>query len=243
MKALVTAAVMGTAVLVGSNAMALELGAGFEASANIGVVSNYMWRGMSQTRNGAALQGGVDITHSSGLYAGYWASNVNFDLVDHADTEEDFYAGYGFTVGDFAFDLKRIEYHYASANELDFGETHAHVSAYGVTLGMDYSSDTPVAESDSAFHYYGSYSHALPYDITFTGTLGRYDYKDAGWVGGGKDSKYSYYNLALNKEIWGINFGAAYTDSNVDAGACRSFAGDKDYCGSAFVVSAVKTFK
>jgi uncharacterized protein (TIGR02001 family) len=242
MKILAKAVLAGSMILAGSSAVALELGAGFEGSANVGVVSNYMWRGMSQTRNGAALQGGLDLSHSSGFYAGYWASNVNFDLVDHADTEQDFYAGYGFSVGDFAFDLKRVEYHYASADELDFGETHAHVSAYGVTLGLDYSSDTPVAESDSAVHYYGSYSHSLPQDVTFTGTIGQYDYKDAGWVGGA-DSKYSYYNLAVNKEMWGVNFGAAYTDSNVDAGDCRTFSGDKDYCGGAFVLSAVKTFK
>jgi uncharacterized protein (TIGR02001 family) len=202
-----------------------------------------MWRGMSQTRNGPAIQGGLDLTHSSGFYTGYWVSHVDFKLAEDADLEEDFYAGYGFTVGDFAFDLKRTEYHYPSMKGLNFGETHAHVSAYGATLGMDYSSDTPVGESDSAFHYYGSYAHSLPYEMTLTGTIGQYDYKNAGWVGGGKDSKYSYYNLALNKEIWGINFGAAYTDSNVDAGACRSFSGDKDYCGGNFVVSAVKTFK
>lgn len=242
MKTLAKAIAASTLLLGGTHAVAYELGAGFEASANVGVVSNYMWRGMSQTRNGAALQGGVDLTHSSGAYVGTWASNVNFDLFDHADTEQDFYAGYGFTVGDFAFDLKRTEYHYASADELDFGETHAHVSAYGVTVGVDYSSDTPVLESDSAVHYYGSYTHALPYEMTFTGTLGQYDYKDAGWLGG-SDSKYSYYNLAVNKEIWGINMGMAYTDTNVDDSGCEVFAGESEYCGGAFVVSAVKTFK
>ena len=47
-------------------------------SANIGVVSNYVWRGITQTDDKAAVQGGVDYSHSSGFYAGTWVSNVDF---------------------------------------------------------------------------------------------------------------------------------------------------------------------
>lgn len=251
MKTLSKAIAASALALGASHAMAYELGGGFDASANVGVVSDYMWRGITQTRNGAALQGGVDLTYaindSSSLYLGTWGSNINFDLAPQADTEQDFYAGYGFTVGDFSFDLKRTEYHYASAKSLNFGETHAHVKwafteGQAVTAGIDYSSDTPVAESDSAVHYYGAYEYALPYEVTFTGTLGQYDYKDAGWVGG-DDSKYSYFNLALNKTMWGINFGLAYTGSNIDQSNCQVFMGDNDYCENVVVVSAVKTFK
>jgi uncharacterized protein (TIGR02001 family) len=242
MKTLSKAVAASVLMLAGSQAISLELGAGFEASANVGVVSNYMWRGMTQTRNSTALQGGLDLTHSSGFYLGTWMSNVDFKYFTGVDTEQDFYAGYGFTVGDFAFDLKRTEYHYASENTLDFGETHAHVSAYGVTVGADYSSDTPVANSDSALHYYASYAYTLPAEVGLTATVGEYDYKDAGWVGG-TDYKYSYYNIGVNKTFWDINFGLAYTDSNVDDGNCVVFSGGDDYCGGAFVASAVKTFK
>ena len=48
-------------------------------SANIGVVSNYIWRGVTQTGDQAAVQGGLDYSHESGFYAGTWASNVDFD--------------------------------------------------------------------------------------------------------------------------------------------------------------------
>ena len=249
MKTLSKAVAVTTLALAGSHATAYELGAGFEASANIGLVSNYMWRGMTQTRNSAAVQGGVDLTHSSGFYAGTWLSNVDFKLAPGADTEQDFYVGYGFTVGDFAFDLKRTEYHYASEEGLNFGETHAHVSAYGVTLGADYSSDIPVfgaatgeIDSSSALHYYASYTYTLPAEIGLTATVGEYDYKDAGWVGG-TDAKYSYYNIGFNKTFWDINFGLAYTDSNVDDSNCTVFSGNNEYCGEAVVLSAVKTFK
>jgi uncharacterized protein (TIGR02001 family) len=48
-------------------------------SANIGAVSNYIWRGVTQTGDQAAVQGGLDVGHESGFYAGTWASNVDFD--------------------------------------------------------------------------------------------------------------------------------------------------------------------
>jgi uncharacterized protein (TIGR02001 family) len=48
-------------------------------SANIGAVSNYIWRGVTQTGDQAAVQGGFDYAHESGFYAGTWASNVDFD--------------------------------------------------------------------------------------------------------------------------------------------------------------------
>ena len=240
-------ATVSALMLTGTQAMALELGAGFEASANIGLFSNYMWRGVSQTRNGAAVQGGVDITHSSGFYAGTWLSNVNFKLAPKAHSEQDIYVGYGFAVGDFAFDFKRTQYIYDNANALDFGETHAQVSyAAGdlgtFAVGADYSSDTPIANSDSALHYYGSYTYSLPMEIGLTATLGRYDFKDAGWVGG-TDSQYSYYNIGVAKEFYGINVGLAYTDTNIDESNCSVFAGGDSYCGGALVLSAVKTFK
>jgi uncharacterized protein (TIGR02001 family) len=48
-------------------------------SANIGAVSNYVWRGVTQTGDQAAIQGGLDVAHASGFYAGTWASNIDWD--------------------------------------------------------------------------------------------------------------------------------------------------------------------
>jgi hypothetical protein len=51
----------------------------YSISANIGAVSNYMWRGVTQTQDGAAVQGGLDFSHESGFYMGTWASNVDWN--------------------------------------------------------------------------------------------------------------------------------------------------------------------
>ena len=50
----------------------------FSFSANVGLYSDYIFRGYTQTQNEPAIQGGFDVEHSSGLYAGTWASNVDW---------------------------------------------------------------------------------------------------------------------------------------------------------------------
>lgn len=73
-------------------AMAQEV----SSSANIGVSSDYVWRGVSQTNGRAQVFGGVDASAGS-FYVGAWASNV--DWQPDAELEVDFYAGYKTSFG------------------------------------------------------------------------------------------------------------------------------------------------
>ena len=57
-------------------AMASTANAG-EWSANASMTSNYIWRGLTQTENEAAVQGGIDYAADNGFYIGTWASNVH----------------------------------------------------------------------------------------------------------------------------------------------------------------------
>lgn len=63
-------------------------------SSNIGFFSDYTFRGISYTKERGAVQGGFDYAHSSGLYAGVWASNVNHDALYGNTVELDLYGGY-----------------------------------------------------------------------------------------------------------------------------------------------------
>ncbi len=97
---------------------------------NIGLFSQYIFRGLTQTDREPALQGGFDYAHSSGFYAGTWASNISF-LKENASTpfagagtgtmgtyhrggslEWDFYGGYKGTLGDFGYDIGALYYYY-----------------------------------------------------------------------------------------------------------------------------------
>lgn len=103
-KLLLAAAIAGSALTF--NALA----EGDSLSANVSVTTNYVWRGMTQTDNGAALQGGVDYAHASGAYAGVWASNIYDAAEDGQAFEIDLYVGYAGEAGDFGYDVGLIHY-------------------------------------------------------------------------------------------------------------------------------------
>src|SRR5688500_17951677 len=61
---------------------------------NAGIFSDYRFRGISQTNRKPAFQGGFDVAHASGFYAGNWNSNVDSAFYNGANLEMDFYGGY-----------------------------------------------------------------------------------------------------------------------------------------------------
>ena len=75
-----------------------EVAPAWSATANIGFVSDYYFRGVSQTWHKPAAQGGFDLSHSSGFYAGVWGSNVSPNTYPDASAEIDAYAGYNGTI-------------------------------------------------------------------------------------------------------------------------------------------------
>jgi len=88
---------------------------------NVGFFSQYIFRGNTQTNKDPALQGGFDYSHSSGLYAGTWASNISW-LTDSpgatgyssSSLEWDFYGGFKGSFGktDFGYDVGLLYYYY-----------------------------------------------------------------------------------------------------------------------------------
>ncbi|MDP3087506.1 MAG: TorF family putative porin [Methylotenera sp.] len=75
-------------------APAAEPAPSWTLTTNVGFVSDYYFRGVSQSWHKPAVQGGVDLAHSSGFYAGVWGSNVSPNTYPDASTEIDLYAGY-----------------------------------------------------------------------------------------------------------------------------------------------------
>jgi uncharacterized protein (TIGR02001 family) len=70
----------------------------FSVTTNIGFASDYYARGVSQSWHKPAVQGGFDVAHSSGFYAGVWGSNITPNTYPDANAEIDAYAGYNGTV-------------------------------------------------------------------------------------------------------------------------------------------------
>jgi len=69
-------------------------------SGNVALVSDYRFRGVSQTDEEMAVQGGLTVSHESGLYAGTWASNLSgWGTFGGANMELDLYGGFKFPIG------------------------------------------------------------------------------------------------------------------------------------------------
>ena len=102
----------------------------YTASVNVGLVSDYRYRGISQTRLKPALQGGADFAHKSGFYVGTWLSTIKW-IEDTGDippqtnvdgpVEWDIYGGYKFTVGPVGLDLGVLQYWYPGNSLKDAG--------------------------------------------------------------------------------------------------------------------------
>jgi uncharacterized protein (TIGR02001 family) len=116
MKKLVHALVLTGLVGVPAFAMADEPASPHTLTANIGLTSNYVFRGISQTAGEPAIQGGFDYTHASGLYLGTWGSNVSwltgFQGYTSGSMELDLYGGYRNTIGPVSYDVGAIRYMY-----------------------------------------------------------------------------------------------------------------------------------
>lgn len=105
-------------------------------SYNVGVTSDYIWRGVSQSDEGPAVFAGADLSAGT-LYAGIWASSVDFGhsaffFDTGADVEVDIYAGWKPSLGPVTFDLGVLAYNYPGATANAFVEYKAGAA---VTLG------------------------------------------------------------------------------------------------------------
>ena len=94
-----------------------------EIDSNFALTNDYIWRGMTQTDEGVAYSGGVDVSGDNGAYVGIWGSKVDFGPDDDADMEIDAYFGYtDESASGISFDVGYISYNYPGEADLDFEE-------------------------------------------------------------------------------------------------------------------------
>ncbi len=177
-------------------------------SANVALTTDYVFRGISQTDENAAIQGGFDVAYKK-LYAGVWASNLDFggDGLgnDIANIEIDVYGGIKPTYGKFTFDFGVIGYLYPNANdggaELDYVEFKAGVSTTvfeKIAVGgvMFFSPDN-TGEIGENFVFEGTAGYTFSKVWMFTPTLsGLIGFQEGEESEGGFD--YTYWNVGMN---------------------------------------------
>jgi uncharacterized protein (TIGR02001 family) len=100
----------------------------YNLTANIGLVSNYYFRGMTQTWGGPAVQAGADLTHSSGLAVGTWLSNVSGNQFAGGSLEWDVYGSYTYKFNeDWSAFIGVYSYLYPGANVNNSQSSYGHL--------------------------------------------------------------------------------------------------------------------
>lgn len=243
---LIASAALATGVAFSGLAYAESDNMGFKVNGNVALTTDYRYRGISQSDEGPAVQGGFDVGHETGLYAGIWASSVDFGDTG-GSTEVDYYAGFsGNIVENVSFDLGYIYYDYPQHDdslELDFSEFYGSISFAGATLGVAYAPDYTL-DFGSALYGYIDYAAALPFGLTlglhFGYTdVGERDEDNAQYLG---DGTYTDYSISLSKEFMGMNLGVAWVDTDVDDTDCATDILTADtVCDDSFVFTISKT--
>jgi uncharacterized protein (TIGR02001 family) len=197
-----------------------------ELSANLGVQSNYYFRGITQTNDGAAVSGGIDYNHDSGFYVGTWMSNIDFTSAPKANVEVDLYTGFGGDIGDsgFSYDLSAWYYYYPGAGgdlqngELDYSEASGSLSYGPATLTVAYTFwaeakdlNNPATDAVAQPFQEGDlwYQLSLEPDWNYQGfsptaSVGYYDFDQDGDfdinTGGSQDLNYTTWTVGVTKD-------------------------------------------
>ncbi len=205
-----------------------------EFTANIGVTSNYLWRGVSQTGDDAAVSGGVDWNHDGGFYLGTWVSNVDWGVGSGA--EVDFYGSFANEVGDFGYDVGLIYYYYPSSDyeDSDFSELYLSGSWKWLSAGLAYTlygaadSDASFSSGDLYYHLGGSFDLAETWSLGLT--AGYYDFDSSKAYG---DVDYGHVQADLGKSAgdWG--------DFTLTVSQAEEESGDDD---TKFLISWSRSF-
>jgi uncharacterized protein (TIGR02001 family) len=230
---------MVLAATLAAPAMAMvPMSAHAELSGNIGVVSKYILRGIGNENSGAALQGGIDYSHESGFYAGWWGSSLDYtydasgnDPYTTNGFENDFYAGFSGEASGLSYNIGLIQYYYVNVDDSDLTELVLGVGYGPFSLQAQYLLTDGVWGNSGDIYWTANYETALPYDFTFGASLGYYTYDDddagndeRGWGETTKSSNFRHLNLTLSHPIG--DTGADMSVTYIIAGKDRE---DNDY--------------
>ena len=172
---------------------------------NVGAVTDYRYRGISQSRLDPAIQGGIDFTHKSGFYLGTWASSIKWikDSGGGANAEVDFYGGYKSTYKDFGYDVGVLTYVYPSndlATSADTTEIYGALTYGPATLKYSHAVTNLFGFSDSKNSYYLDLSAGfdLGGGLMLTPHIGYQKVKNT------SGASYTDYSLTISKDFNGL---------------------------------------
>ncbi len=244
-----TAAQAGNALAADAPADAAPAASDFTLTANLTLASQYRYRGLMQSNNKPAIQGGFDLAHSSGFYLGNWNSSISW-LNDSnsevsAPVEMDFYGGYkGNLAQDVPVDLGVLQYYYpgdypSGYTSPDTTELYAGIGYGPLMFKYSISLTNLFGFADSEHSQYfdlsGNFDTGV-WGLTVNAHVGRQLVRNV------DNGNYTDWKLGLTKDFGqGLSVSLAYLDTNADRAVYTNTRG-RDMGRATGLLSLTKTF-
>lgn len=248
---LLASAVIGV-LSVPTIALADDAPAASPLSFNVGVVSDYLFRGISQTHGKPAIQGGIDFVHPSGFYVGVWGSNITWvkDWLDKGSVEVDVYGGYrgAFGGSDWTYDVGLITYNYPGRGKTsptwlanpNTQEVYGSIGYKWISAKYSYTTSSHFVGWYGDSDYLGSTRGSdylelnANYDMgdgwTLIGHVGHQKIKNFSTVAyDGHSASYTDWKLGVSKDV-GFGVVSLYYSDTDTGGTCKSTGGTNPYC-------------
>lgn len=153
-----------------------EAGSAWEIDGEVGIFSDYRFRGISLSDKDPQLTAELSVSHESGFYTGAWFSNVALED-DADDLEIDVYAGYAADVGQMSLDVGAVYYLYPGNSDFNYiellGSIGTAVGDGSVTLGIAYApSQENIGDTDNTYFYISGDMPLGETPISVHGTFG-----------------------------------------------------------------------
>jgi uncharacterized protein (TIGR02001 family) len=244
MKKLIGAALAAGATLAGAGV------ANAEISANVQLTSDYVWRGVSLSNNGPAIQGGLDWSNEQ-FYAGTWASSLGAPTGSPSSPIEiDLYAGWTPTTGPVSWDLGVVSYNYPGADddgaEFDYFEFKAGgamdvVEHLNLGAAVYYSPDN-YGGTGTATYWEVNGDFTVNDALHITAAFGNQQIEDADGPlpGVTSSSNYNTWNIGATYAYQGFEFDLRYHDTDIEDGSDIS---NYTYGPDSYAAGAVLTIK
>jgi uncharacterized protein (TIGR02001 family) len=214
-------------------------------TSNVALVTDYLYRGISQTGGQAALQGGMDYGHASGFYAGVWGSSISWvsdyagvtfpRSASSASLELDTYFGFKNSfAGDFSYDVGYLRYNYpgvyaTGVTKPDTDEIYGLIGWKFLTLKYSQSLGDTFGWKDASGSSYIDLSAS--YTLEGSGVILGAHYGAQAIKGaaadaakaGGADPSYTDYNVSIGKDFSGYVVGLKYSSTDAKKGLGQAY--------------------
>jgi len=221
----------------------------YSLTANVTLASQYRYRGLMQTNNQPAIQGGFDLAHASGFYLGNWNSSISWLNDSNSDVsapvEMDFYGGYkGTLTNSVPVDLGVLQYYYpgdypSGFTSPDTTELYAGIGYGPVMFKYSFALTNLFGFADSKYSQYfdlsGNFDTGI-WGLVINAHAGRQIVRNV------DNGSYTDWKLGLTKDFGqGLSVSLAYLDTNADRAVYTNTRG-RDMGRATGLLSVTKTF-